>query len=490
MKNVVLFSWLSIAAVAGHAPVRGDVVTDWNAALLQAIKNESTSPPLSARNLAIVHAAVFDAVNAIERGYDPYLFSPNPAAGASVDAAAIGAAHECLIRLYPSQTALFETVLQQTLASIPAGSSRDEGMVLGQLVALLTLAWRSSDGSSTTVPYIPGTEPGDWRRTPPFFRPPELPHWPYVVPFALTNSVQFRPVGPPSLTSAQYTRDFNLVKELGALNSASRTAEQTLIARFWSDFSFTVTPPGHWNQIAQNVATNHANSVTQNARLFALLNIAMADAGIACWNAKYAWNFWRPVTAIREGDVDGNPDTEGNADWTPLLNTPPFPEYMSGHSTFSAAAAMVLASFFGTDRVQFTVGSDTLPGVLRSYESFAAAADEIGMSRIYGGIHFLSADLDGLSTGHQIGEYVFDNFLRPRAGTLLVEVVRNSGNAPPQIRISVSATTETTCVLESSDDLIHWTPIHTNTAPFSFSETGWSNTPERFYRAAATNGEH
>ena len=181
--------------------------------------------------------------------------------------------------------------------------------------------------------------------------------------------------------------------------STNRTAGQTLIARFWSDFSYTVTPPGHWNQIAQNVATNHGLSLEQNARLVALLNLALADAGIAVWDAKYVYNFWRPVTAIQQADTDDNPDTMADPDWMPLLNTPAFPEFISGHSTFSAAAATVLGRFFGRDGVPFTVGSDSVPGVLRSYASFAAAAEEIGMSRIYGGIHFHSADLDGRKIG-------------------------------------------------------------------------------------------
>ena len=173
--------------------------------MLEAIRNESTSPPLAARNMAIVHAAIFDAINAIDRTCDPYLFHPNPPPGALPAAAAIGAAYESLVRLYPSQTALFEGALNRTLATVPPGQNRDDGFTLGQLVAFLTLAWRGADGSSTAFPYVPGTNPGDWHRTPPFFRPPELPQWPYVIPFTMTNGAQFRPAGPPSLTSTQYT---------------------------------------------------------------------------------------------------------------------------------------------------------------------------------------------------------------------------------------------------------------------------------------------
>lgn len=224
---------------------------------------------------------------------------------------------------------------------------------------------------------------------------------------------QFRPPGPPALTSARYTADFNQVKELGAVNSTTRTAEQTETARFWSDFSYTLTPPGHWNQIAQSAAAARVFGLVDSARLFALLNLGLADAGIAAWDAKYVFNSWRPVTAIQNADLDGNPDTVADSNWMPLLNTPPFPEYISGHSIFSATAATLLAHLFGTDNVAFTVGSDALPGVMRTYDSFSEAAEEIGLSRIYGGIHFLSADLDALAAGWALGDYEWSNVLVP-----------------------------------------------------------------------------
>jgi membrane-associated phospholipid phosphatase len=353
------------------------------------------------------------------------------------------------------------------------------GYQLGTYVADLVLDWRSADGASTTVPYIPSAEPGAWRRTPPFFRPPELPQWPYVTCFALTNGAQFRPTGPPSLTSTQYAADFNQVKSLGAANSTNRTAEQTLIARFWSDFSYTVTPPGHWNQIAQNVATNRGLSLAQNARLFALLNIAMADAAISVWDAKYVYNFWRPVTAIQNADVDGNPETVADPSWTSLLNTPAFPEYVSGHSAFSAAASTVLTRFFGTDAVSFTVGSDAVPGVLRTYQSFSFTADEIALSRIYGGIHFLSADVDGLRIGNAIGAYVDENFLQPLATPARLEGPEFTMSG---VRLYVNGTTGGAYVLEASTDLVSWTAVFTNTAPFVFEEADTKHATY-FYRA-------
>lgn len=392
---------------------QADLVTDWNSVFLSAVRNETTAPPQASRNLAIFHTSIYDAVNAISRTYQPYHFDPGARIEASMEAAIASAAREVAVNLYPSQSSVFDSFYAQSIASIPAGPMRDNGLALGVSAANSILNWRSADGSSTLVPYIPSSDPGAWRRTPPFFRPPESPQWQYVTPFAMTNTSQFRPSGPPSLTSAQYAADFNQVKSLGALNSATRTAEQTEVAYFWSDFSYTVTPPGHWNEVARNVATDQASSLEENAHTFALLNIAMADAAIAAWDAKYEYNFWRPVTAIQEADGDGNPDTVSDPDWRPLLVAPAFPEYISGHSTFSAAAAAVLAHAFGSDEITFTVGSDGLPGVFRTYDSFWETAEEIGLSRIYGGIHFLSADLDGLATGQALGEYVVDVYLLP-----------------------------------------------------------------------------
>jgi membrane-associated phospholipid phosphatase len=301
-----------------------------------------------------------------------------------------------------------------------------------------------------------------------------------VIPFAMTSGFQFRPGGPPLLGSAQYAAELNQVKALGAANSPSRTPEQTLIARFWSDFSYTVTPPGHWNQIAQHVSAQTGFSVPQSARLFALLNVAMADAAIAVWDAKYLYNFWRPVTAILEADSDGNPDTTGDPDWTPLLNTPAFPEYVSGHSAFSAAAATILARFVGTDHVPFTIGSDSVPGVTRSYSSFADAAHEIALSRIYGGIHFLSADLDGLTMGQAIGAHVDRYFFQPLSIPPTFQPMRSTGG---NIQIRVDGTPGATCVLLVSTNLTDWAPVWTNALPFEFQES--IAIGRRFYRAQA-----
>ena len=389
-----------------------DVVTDWNSLLLDSIRVEDTAPPLAARNLAILHTAIYDAVNAVEQTHSPYFVKASAPAGTLEDVAALAAAYTVSLSLYPSESSRFNQAYANYLSSVSPGPGRDNGLALGRSVADQILAWRSADGASTSVPYIPRSEPGQWRRTPPFYRPPDLPQWPYVAPFAMTRGDQFRPPGPPPLNSARWASDYNQVKDLGAANSATRTAEQTQTARFWSDFSYTVTPPGHWNEIAATVGLSQGNTLAENARLFALLNLAEADAAIVAWDAKYLYNSWRPVTAIHAGDTDANPDTVADPDWAPLLNTPSHPDYISGHSTFSAAAATVLADFFGTDEITFSVGSDGLPGVTRTYHSFAQTAEEIGMSRIYAGIHTLSADQDGLVAGRELGGYVSRNYLQ------------------------------------------------------------------------------
>jgi membrane-associated phospholipid phosphatase len=284
----------------------------------------------------------------------------------------------------------------------------------GESVADEILFWRASDGSDEVeAPPDNDLKPGVWRPTPPGLLPYLLPQWGFVTPFAIPSGNFFRPDGPPSVKSLEYAREYNELKLLGEKDESTRSPEQTEIALFWADGAGTVTPPGHWNVIAQNVAIARGNTLQQNARLFALLNVAMADAAIGAWDAKYHYNFWRPVTAIREGGTDGNPATEPDSDWESLIVTPPFPEYISGHSTFSGAAATVLSLFYGTPRIRFTTGSDALPGVVRKFSGFFEAAYEAAVSRMYGGIHFRSANEDGLKTGFAVGGWTFTHIMRP-----------------------------------------------------------------------------
>jgi hypothetical protein len=356
----------------------------------------------------MVHAAMYDAVNAVARDHRPYRFEVAAAAGARADCAAAVAAHRVLVALYPRQVTRFDAALDDCCADIPDGKGKEDGMKLGLAVAEKMLAWRATDGSTRKAVHPAGKKPGAWRPTPPGYAAALLPQWPRVACFTMDKGSQFRPGPPPELTDAAYAASLKEFKSLGSAASKTRTAEQTEIARFWADGDGTVTPPGHWNRIAQTVARDRGNSLAENARLFALLNLALADAAILAWDCKYHYNVWRPIDGIRAAATDADPD------WTPLLDTPPFPSYTSGHSTFSGAAAAVLADFFGSDEIRFTTTSESLPGVKRSFGRFSEAAAEAGRSRIYGGIHWEFDNAAGLASGADLGHFVARNFLRPR----------------------------------------------------------------------------
>jgi membrane-associated phospholipid phosphatase len=270
---------------------------------------------------------------------------------------------------------------------------------------------RSDDGASNIGQYSYKKNHGSWVPTPPLFNDALLPEWGYVQPFAIKRGTQYRPPAPPSMASTAYADAYHEVKKLGGKQSRHRSEEQTQIAQFWADNAGTVTPPGHWNKIAQTIALHRGNTLADNARLFAHLNISLADAGVLCWVIKFTFDFWRPVTAIHRADREET--------WMPLLDTPPFPAYVSGHSTFSSAAASVLAQSISTDRVRFATTSDGLPGKTRSFTSLFAAAEEAGMSRIYGGIHWQFDNVEGLKVGRTLGEYVYKNTLQPRPRQVL-----------------------------------------------------------------------
>jgi len=410
-------SALAVAIFTSFAlSVRADVVTDWNSAALDAIRADRTSPPQAARILAILHVAIYDAVNGVTQTHEPYFVKEKPVGVASAEVAASAAAHRILAELFPAHAESLDALYASKLDVFRDHPSLTAGIAWGETAAQAILDLRSGDHSDDVVIYVPRTGAGFWTPTPPAFAPSLLPQWPVVTPFAMTSGGQFRPAPPPGLETEGWASDYNLTKDVGSATSTIRTMEQTAIARFWADGAGTVTPPGHWNVIAQDVAEQQGTTLEENARLFALLNIAEADAGIVSWDCKYQFEFWRPITAIVNGDLDPRADTEKDPEWTPLLLTPPFPEYTSGHSTFSSAAAAVLAGFFGSDDVAFTTESEDLPGVVRSFTSFSGAAAEAGMSRIYGGIHFPSANEAGLSSGAALGAYVTANFLRDRPG--------------------------------------------------------------------------
>lgn len=423
---------------------RGNTIQDWNASALNIVRQWTTTsndpyqgrivpsqPPMVARNLAMIHAAMFDGANAVSGKYDGYRVDLPPQVGASESAAAAAAAFEVAKSLYPAvdEIAVWQASLNETLAQVPDGTAKTLGIELGRSVGKAILADRVNDGAKASSTYVPTTEVGKWRRTFPDFLPPLLSQWPNVRPFALASGNEFRPVPPPAVGSSEYATAVDEAMRMGGFQSSERTAEQTEIALFWADGGGTATPSGHWNSIATDVTLSQGTGLLETARTFALLNIAMADAGIASWDAKYHYDVWRPIDAIRQADQDGNAVTQGDPNWIPLLKTPPFPAYTSGHSTFSGAASAVLMQLFGND-VPFKSSSDGHLAaeqrpldpsqiVTRSFNSFEDAAEEAGLSRIYGGIHFRFDNSAGLLLGNRVGAAVVSRlFLRNTSNRL------------------------------------------------------------------------
>ena len=388
--------------------VQADAVLVWNDIALRAIQLDVTDPPVATRNLALVSLAQYDTLAAIE-GTPAYLVQRSVSGAVNAQAAAATAAHRILSLTYPAQKAVFDTALASNLAGIAEGAAKDAGITLGLSVADAVLAIRANDGSSAFADYSGSTAVGKWRPTGPIYDVAENPHWGSVTPFALNSPSEYRPDAPPAVDTTAYAQDLNEIKALGSAISTTRTADQTQQAHFWADGKGSTTPPGHWNQIASQVALASGNSLSANARLFAQLNVALADAAIACWDAKYSYGTWRPETAIQNAELDNNAATADDDAWRSLLLTPPHPDYVSGHSTFSAAAAAVLANTFGNNTA-FATSSATLPGVTRSFTSFSQAAEEAGRSRVYGGIHFEFANQAGKALGQDVAQAVLQKF--------------------------------------------------------------------------------
>jgi hypothetical protein len=388
--------------VVREAAVIADPVLSWNHMVLEAIKTGGSATAIATRALGMESAAVLDTLAAID-GTRSLMVSLDAPEGISSGAAIAAAAHRVLIYLYPAQAATFDAKLAADLALVPEGALRDQAVAFGRTVADAVIAIRADDGWNATIAYTPGTDPGDWRPTPAAFLPAHLPHWGDVRPWALESGDQFRPDGPPALDSAEYAAAFNEVKALGRIDSTVRTAEQEEIARYWRDLAGTYTPAGRWAQIAEEVLADTGASTATNAWTLAVLNFIQADGAIAAWDAKYTFEFWRPVTAIRLAETDGNPLTEADPTWAPLLNTPNHPDYLSGHATCSSASAYALTLLLG--EIAFSNESVGLPGVTRSFDNFVDAALEAGRSRIYAGIHFQFANVDGIATGKQVAEY-------------------------------------------------------------------------------------
>jgi PAP2 superfamily len=428
LRRVRLLVFVLAMLLVASSIARADDVTDWNQHMLRAGTVGGTVPLVMTRVGAIVQASVFDAVNGIDRKYAPVHVPPGAPADASRRAAVVEAAYTALVALYPAQKSTFDARLAVSLTAITNDPNETSagiasGIAWGRTAANGILSWRATDGfTPAPAPFLGGTAVGEWRPTPPAFLPGAGPQFAYMTPWVISAPSQFRPDGPPALTSARYAADFNETKTMGSISSAIRTADQTIYSWFWNASTVVYL----WDHLADALVERgdsdeddnsvhwgeHRNSLLENARLLALLDLAMADAAIACWEAKYHYVFWRPVTAIPLADTDGNPATISDPSWMPLFATPAFPEYPSGHSTVSGAAAVVLASFFG-EKGHFTVDNDLLIGVTRSFRSFSEALDEVKNARVFAGIHFRSACDDGQATGIQVANWVLEHALLP-----------------------------------------------------------------------------
>jgi len=400
--------FLIIVALLGMPAAHADVIVDWNlranAAMVAEGPRVASNPLAMSRTLAIMHLAMSDAINACDPAFTTYLPDLPRRPGASTLAAAHTAAEAVLVALYPKQRGAIEPYYLAALATLRDGAAKTAGIEVGAQVAHQLLARREDDGTFDSVDtYRPATAPGSYVPT----GLPVVSNVAFRKPFLLRDNAQFRPGPPPSLLSEHWARDFNETKKWGAANSPRRDAAQTEAARFWEQLG----PPA-WNQVARSLSSGQALPLSDNARVFALLNAAMFDSYLAIFDAKYHYNFWRPITAIRNGDQDGNPATDRDASWKPLIDTPPHPEYPCAHCAADGAAGTVLRSVYGSGTVHFMVVFTAMPGIARQYQSFQQMQDDIFMARIWGGVHFRNSNEVGEALGAKVGAYVLNTGLR------------------------------------------------------------------------------
>jgi hypothetical protein len=407
LNNVWRGLLFAVLPLAMAGALRADEVTDWHEHMLIALAKGGGNSQIKSRNAAMVSAAVFDAVNGIERRYEPILVPAVAPRGASKRAAAVQAAYAVLLNRFPAQTDELGTRRTASLVAIgDEGESMRRGIEWGQFVADAILVWRTADGfAPAPPPYLGSDEIGKWRPTPPAFGPGAVPQFAIMTPWGIKSPDQFRPSGPPALDSEQYLTDYNEVMLMGSAASPLRTADETDACLFWE----SAGPTAFWDRLALDLVASVDTDLSENARFLATLNLAIADAIIACWDSKYTYEFWRPVTAIRLTDDPG---------WTPLLPTPSHPEYTSGHSSASSAATTVLADYFGDD-TPFLLESPAKPGWVRYYPSFSAAINEIANARVFAGIHFRTACDDGKTLGSDVAGYILENRMgRIHGGTI------------------------------------------------------------------------
>jgi len=411
---VLTLALTSAVPASARGPASGAVVRDWTGDVVRAWNDTARSQPFGnplrlARILAIMHAAQHDAVNGAQPRYETYastLRDPN----ADAEAAAAAAAHKVLVTFFPANQAALDDRLAESLATVPDGESENAGVAFGRAVGDIVLQARADDGYSTPDPFSPTPGPGVWEPTPPAFAPMLEPQFQNVTPFTLRNRQQFLPDPPPALTSEDYARGYNEVKLVGQDTSAARTPDQTHVAHFWAEPS-----PSGWSRIGNLVSARYGYDLHDTARLQALLNMAMADGFIVGWFQKRHFAFWRPVTAIRKADTDGNPSTQPDPSWLSLRPTPPLPDYPSTHSVLGGAAAEILRRLTGSDTFSFCMVSTTSApsGTERCWDSFTQAELENAESRVLAGFHFRFAIETGVKVGRQIGQFATRHALRP-----------------------------------------------------------------------------
>ena len=394
----------ALAALALPGVAHADAVTEWNINAGNALAAARQTPAPLFVHMAMVHGAIYDAVNGIDRSHRPYLVLPAAQPWDSVDAAAATAAYRVLVNILPAQQPALEPLYEASLASVPNGPSKDGGIAAGDAAAAAMIAARTDDGRFGPFRFTAGSSPGAWRPEVPLFSSDPFAWVAYVRPFLMESGSQFRSDGPNALDSDAYAADFAEVKAIGARNSPTRTADQTEQALYWAGAS--------WNRIIRTVAANEGLSVAEDARLFALSELAAADANISCWNDKAYWSAWRPITAIRMADTDGNPATDADPAWEPLLATPPFPEHPSGHACASGAIVATLQDFFGTDKMTFTAFSAG-SGTSRSFTRFSETIKEVIDARVYAGIHFRTADVQGAIIGKKVAHWAEKHHFQP-----------------------------------------------------------------------------
>jgi hypothetical protein len=405
MRTRRLYFFLCLfAALAACTVARADVVSDWNEVAVARLVAARQLPPDGARALAMMHVAMFDAINAIQPRYTPYAFKGKAPAGASAEAAGAAAARAVLLKIYPDQKDAIEKAYAASLDGIPDGAGKTSGIALGEQVGSECVAMRANDGVDTPFAYRPMTSAGVYVPT----MIPASPNWPNVKPFFLRDAAQFRPGPPPTLKSAEWARDYNEIRQLGGRQNSSRNAEQTEVARFWA-----VTGVPSWNPIVRALVASSRMSLVDNARIFALVNMAATDAFVSVFDAKYAYNLWRPITAIRNGDMHGNGAIARDAGWLPLIDTPMHPEYPCAHCISSSAVATVLASQFAGKRFAISMTSPTAPGVTRKWERLEDYAQEVNDARVWAGVHYRFSTLVGADMGRKIAELAVREYMKP-----------------------------------------------------------------------------